>query len=133
VRLSRCDVRDHINGRKNYRCPSYGFYRALQRWKSPCATFARFSEPDVFEFFNTIGQEQTCPLWRCAMIRQIAGSRETSRCGVFVESLTSLASVDEACDRAAGDQSTPRWAALELIFFKTSQMLQRGICHAGVA
>jgi hypothetical protein len=35
VPLSRCEVRDHINYRKNDRRPSYRFYRALQRLKSP--------------------------------------------------------------------------------------------------
>jgi len=35
VRLFRCEVRDHINYRKNDRWPSYRFYSALQRQKSP--------------------------------------------------------------------------------------------------
>jgi hypothetical protein len=35
VRLSRCEVRDHINYRKNDRWRSYRFYRTLQRLKSP--------------------------------------------------------------------------------------------------
>ena len=30
-------------------------------------------------------------------------------------------------------KALPDGAALGLIFFKTSQMLQRGICHGGVA
>jgi hypothetical protein len=49
VRLSRCEVRDHINYRKNDRWPSYRFCRALRPQKSPmryiCETFGvpRFS------------------------------------------------------------------------------------------
>jgi len=43
ARLTRHDVRDHINHRKNDRWPSYWFYRALQRLKSAmryiCETF----------------------------------------------------------------------------------------------
>jgi len=35
VRLSRGEVRDHINYSKNDRWRSYWFYRALQRLKSP--------------------------------------------------------------------------------------------------
>ena len=35
MRLSRCEVRDHINYRKNDRWRSHRFYRALQRAKSP--------------------------------------------------------------------------------------------------
>jgi hypothetical protein len=35
VRLSRSEVRDHINYRKNDRWRSYRFYKALQRLKSP--------------------------------------------------------------------------------------------------
>ena len=35
MRLSRCQVRDHINYRKNDRWPSYRFYSASQRQKSP--------------------------------------------------------------------------------------------------
>jgi hypothetical protein len=34
VRLSRIEVRDHINYRKNDRWPAIGFYRALQWLKS---------------------------------------------------------------------------------------------------
>jgi hypothetical protein len=34
VRLSRCEVRDHINYRKIDRWRSYRFYRALQRLES---------------------------------------------------------------------------------------------------
>jgi hypothetical protein len=60
VRPSRCEVRDHINYRKNDRWPLYRFYRALQRQKSPMR-YIREGEPRVLEFFNTIGQKQTSP------------------------------------------------------------------------
>ena len=52
MRLSRCEVRDHINCRKNDRWPSYRFYRALQRLKSPMRNIARFSEPSDFRVFQ---------------------------------------------------------------------------------
>jgi len=35
MRLFRCELRDHINYRKNDRRPSYRFYRTLQRRKLP--------------------------------------------------------------------------------------------------
>ena len=35
MRLSRCEVRDHINYSKNDRWPLYRLYDALQRLKSP--------------------------------------------------------------------------------------------------
>ena len=35
VRLSCCEVRDHMNYRKTDRRPSYRFYSCLQRQKSP--------------------------------------------------------------------------------------------------
>ena len=49
MRLSRCEVRDHINCRKNDRWRSHRFYSALQRQNSPnryiCEIFgaSRFS------------------------------------------------------------------------------------------
>jgi hypothetical protein len=62
VRLSRCEVRDHINCRKNDRWRSYRFCRALPGLKSPNALHSRdFRSPAIFEFFNTIGTERT---WR---------------------------------------------------------------------
>jgi hypothetical protein len=52
VRPSRCEVRDHINYRKNDRWPLYRFYRALQRQKSPMR-YIREGEPRVFWSFST--------------------------------------------------------------------------------
>jgi hypothetical protein len=64
VRLSRCEVRDHINYRKNDRWRSYRFYRGLQRLEqiarmSPFGTFRTWrdvrlesvmrSKPDIGE------------------------------------------------------------------------------------
>jgi hypothetical protein len=59
VRLSRCELGDHINCRENDRWPSYRFYRALQRLKSPMR--ARFSEPWDFRTFQPIGGEADIP------------------------------------------------------------------------
>jgi len=52
VRLSRCEVSDHINYRKNNRWRSHQFYKASQRPKLPCATLARFSELYDFRVFQ---------------------------------------------------------------------------------
>jgi tRNA(Ile2) C34 agmatinyltransferase TiaS len=52
VRLSRREVRDHINYRKNDRWRSYRFYRALQRLKSPMHNICEISEPRDFRVFQ---------------------------------------------------------------------------------
>ena len=52
MRLSRCELRDYINYRKNDRWRSYQFYRALQRLKSPMRCISRFSEPRNFRVFQ---------------------------------------------------------------------------------
>jgi hypothetical protein len=55
VRLSRCELRDHISYRKNDRWRSHRFYMALQRLKSPMRCICEiFGAPAIFEFFNTI-------------------------------------------------------------------------------
>jgi hypothetical protein len=53
VRLSRCEVRDHINYRKNDRWPSYRFYRALQRLKSPTHDICEIFGAPRFSSFST--------------------------------------------------------------------------------
>jgi hypothetical protein len=53
VRLSRCEVRDHINYRKNDRWPSYRFYRALQRLKSPMRYVCEIFGTPRFSSFST--------------------------------------------------------------------------------
>jgi hypothetical protein len=53
VRLSRCEVRDHINYRKNDRWPSYRFYRALQRLKSPMRYICEIFGAPRFSSFST--------------------------------------------------------------------------------
>ena len=53
MRLSRCDVRDHINYRKNDRWPSYRFYRALQRLKSPMRYICEIFGAPRFSSFST--------------------------------------------------------------------------------
>jgi hypothetical protein len=54
MRLSRCEVRDHINYRKNYRWPSYRFYSALQRLKSPMRDICEIFGARRFSTFSTI-------------------------------------------------------------------------------
>ena len=53
VRLSRCDVRDHINYRKNDRWPSYQFSGALQRLKSPTRFICEIFAASRFSSFST--------------------------------------------------------------------------------
>jgi hypothetical protein len=53
VRLSRCELRDHINCRKNDRWPSYRFYRALQRLKSPMRYICEIFGAQRFSSFST--------------------------------------------------------------------------------
>jgi hypothetical protein len=53
VRLSRCEVRDHINYRKNDRRRSYRFYRALQRLKSPTRYICEIFGAPRFSRFST--------------------------------------------------------------------------------
>ena len=55
VRLSRCEVRDHINYRKSDRWPSYRFYRALQRLKSPMRYICEIFGARQFSTFSTWG------------------------------------------------------------------------------
>jgi hypothetical protein len=62
VRRFRCEVRDHMNYRKNDRWPSYRFYSALHRQKSPMLHLRDFRSPAIFEFFNTIGVQRTSSL-----------------------------------------------------------------------
>jgi len=57
VRLSRCDVRDHMNYRKNDRLPSYRFYSALQRQKSPMRCICEiFGAPRISSFSTQSAQ-----------------------------------------------------------------------------
>ena len=54
MRLSRCEVRDHINYRKNDRWRSYRFYRAAAAEIAKALHLRDFRSPAIFEFFNTI-------------------------------------------------------------------------------
>jgi hypothetical protein len=53
VRLSRCELRDHINYCKNDRLSSYRFYRALQRLKSPMRYICEIFGARRFSSFST--------------------------------------------------------------------------------
>jgi hypothetical protein len=53
VRLSRSEVRDHINYRKNDRWRSYRFYKALQRLKSPMRYICEIFGALRFSSFST--------------------------------------------------------------------------------
>jgi hypothetical protein len=53
VRLARCEVRDHINYRKNDRWRPYRFYRALQRLKSPMRYICEIFGAPRFSSFST--------------------------------------------------------------------------------
>jgi hypothetical protein len=54
VRLSRGELRDHINYRKNDRWLSYRFYRALQRLKSPMRYICEIFGARRFSSFSTV-------------------------------------------------------------------------------
>ena len=53
MRFSRCEVRDHINCRKNDRWRSHRFYRALQRLKSPLRYICEIFGAPQFSSFST--------------------------------------------------------------------------------
>jgi hypothetical protein len=65
VRLSCCEVRDHMNYRKNDRWPSYRFYSASQRQKSPMRYICEIFGAPRFSSFSTqpaqSGRSQECP------------------------------------------------------------------------
>jgi hypothetical protein len=83
VRLSRFDVRDHINCRKNDRWPSHRFYRALQRLKSSIRYIFEIFGVSRFSSFSTQSSEKQTsllfdwrrPLWRKAASLNIGGVR----------------------------------------------------------
>lgn len=52
MRLARLDVRDHIKHSKTDCRRSYRFYRPSGSRNRPNASFARFSKPRVFRFFQ---------------------------------------------------------------------------------
>jgi hypothetical protein len=53
VRLSRCEVRDHMIYRKNGRRPSYRLYSRLQRQKSPMRHICEIFGTPRFRSFST--------------------------------------------------------------------------------
>jgi hypothetical protein len=81
VRLTRCDVRDHINCRKNNRWSSYRFYKALQRLKSPTCDICEIFGAPRFRGFSTqsanSGHSITAYSANCALSkdRSFANSR----------------------------------------------------------
>jgi hypothetical protein len=65
VRLSRCEVRDHISYRKNDRWCSYQFYRASQRLKLPMRYICEIFGAPRFPSFST--QSHAKQTWRCSL------------------------------------------------------------------
>ena len=57
MRLSRCEVRDRINYRKNDRWRSYQFYRALQRLKSLMRYICEIFGAPRFSSFSTLSAQ----------------------------------------------------------------------------
>ena len=53
MRLSRCEVRDHISYRKIDRWRSHRFYRALQRLESPMRYICEIFGAPKFSSFST--------------------------------------------------------------------------------
>ena len=64
MRLSRCEVRDHINWCKNDRWHSYRFLRAMQRLKSPKRYVCEIFGAPRLSSFST--QSATFGSWRTA-------------------------------------------------------------------
>ena len=58
MRLSRCEVRDHINHRKNDGWASLRFYRALQRLKLPMRSICAIFGAPLFSSFSTQSGEE---------------------------------------------------------------------------
>ena len=55
-----CEVRDHINCRKNYRSPLVSILQSLAATEIANALHLReFGARPIFEFFNTIGAKRT--------------------------------------------------------------------------
>jgi hypothetical protein len=69
VRVPRCELRDHINYRKNDRWPSYRFYRALQRLKSSTRCICEIFGAARFSSFST--QSAKCRHSRKFGFRQV--------------------------------------------------------------
>ena len=63
MRLSSCEVRDHINSRKKDHWSTYRFSRALQRLKSPMRYICEISELRDFRVHNPVknGLHQMSP------------------------------------------------------------------------
>ena len=64
MRLSRCEVRDHINYRKNDCWRSYRFYRALQRLKSPIRYICEIFGAPRFSSFSTLSRKERTSIIR---------------------------------------------------------------------
>jgi hypothetical protein len=72
VRLSRRELRDHINCRKNDRWPSYRFYRALQADEIADAQHLQdFRSPAIFEFFRRKAASPNIGYVQCGMCYEI--------------------------------------------------------------
>ena len=81
MRLSRCEVRDHINYRKNDRWRSHRFYRALQRLKSPMRYVCEiFGAPRFSSFSTQSDAKRTLDERRC----QLPGAYDwaVATCGI---------------------------------------------------
>ena len=68
MRLTRCEVRDHIDYRKKDGWLSYRFYRALQRLKSPMRSIC---EAGLYNMGNPVVPPQWDELQRIAEIRGV--------------------------------------------------------------
>jgi hypothetical protein len=62
MRLSRFDVRGHINCRKNDRWPSHQFYGALQRLRSSIRYICVIFGPSRFSSFSTVSAKSRHPV-----------------------------------------------------------------------
>jgi len=105
VRLSRCEVRDHINYRKNDRWRSHRFYRALQRLKSPMRYICGIFGAPPFSSFSTqsanSGSRRTYSITSSARCWTDKGTSTPSAFAVF-KLITSSNLVGCSTGRSAG-------------------------------
>jgi hypothetical protein len=116
VRLSRCEVRDHINYRKNDRWRSHRFYRALQRLKSPMRYVCEiFGAPRFSSFSTQSDAKRTLDERRC----QLPGAYDwaVATCGITSKKESRALLTFRRCAAAASrpDRTYRGWPSIREI------------------
>jgi hypothetical protein len=76
VRPPCCELGDHMNYRKNDRRPSYRFYSALQRQKSPMRYICKIFGAPRFSSFSTQSAQSGDP--GMSALTPLLGAKQTS-------------------------------------------------------